>query len=321
MSNSEAPPARSRREERRLAREYEKQQQGAWYPRWFWPSFAAPAIFWQVVFFAASFYVILAVAFGTVDFYRNALPIFQPWWWDFSTLTDQLHRIFGGVYQDVYLRTFGYVAMASVVCLLIGYPIAYFVARYGGKRKALFLVLLIMPFWISYLMRMYAWTSLLETDGYVNGLLTFLHILPKPYGWLEGKGITVVLGLVYGYVPYLILPLYGQLDRINANLLEAGRDLGASPTKTFWRVTLPLSKPGILAGLIIVTLPMFGDYYTNNLLSQSPKTTMIGNLIDFTYSTPGLAGQGASLVLTVVVLLIVPMVWYLRYTAKAASEK
>jgi spermidine/putrescine transport system permease protein len=113
----------------------------------------------------------------------------------------------------------------------------------------------------------------------------------------------------------------GQLDRINANLLEAGRDLGASPTKTFWRVTLPLSKPGILAGLIIVTLPMFGDYYTNNLLSQSPRTTMIGNLIDFTYANPGLAAQGASLVLTVVVLLIVPMIWYLRYTAKAAAAK
>ena len=320
MSSTEAQPARSRREQRRLARAYSKQQ-GAWYPRWFWPSFAAPAIVWQIVFFAASFYVILAVAFGTVDFFRNALPIFQPWWWDFSTLTEQLHKIFGGVYQEVYLRTFGYVAMASILCLLIGYPIAYFVARYGGRRKALFLVLLIMPFWISYLMRMYAWGSLLEPDGYVNDLLMFLQILQKPYGWLEGKDITVVLGLVYGYVPYLILPLFGQLDRIDASMLEASRDLGASSTKTFLRVTLPLSKPGILAGLIIVTLPMFGDYYTKDLLSQSPKTTMIGNLIDFTYANTGLAAQGASLVLTVVVILIVPMVWYLRYTAKAAEAK
>ena len=320
MSDTDARPARSRREERRLAREYAKQS-GAWYPRWFWPSFAAPATVWQIVFFAASFYVILAVAFGTVDFYRNALPVFQPWWWDFSTFTDQLSKIFGGPYQTVYLRTFAYVATASAICLLIGYPIAYFVARYGGRRKALFLVLLIMPFWISYLMRMYAWASLLETDGYVNDLLTFLHILPEPYGWLEGRSITVVLGLVYGYMPYLILPLYGQLDRIDASLLEAGRDLGASPVKTFWRVTLPLSKPGILAGLIIVTLPMFGDYYTKDLLSQSPRTTMIGNLIDFTYVTPGLTAQGASLVLTVVVILIVPMVWYLRYTAKAAAAR
>ena len=321
MSATGTPPARSRRDQRRVDREYARQQQGAWYPRSFWPSFAAPAMFWQAVFFAASFYVILAVAFGTQDFFRNALPVFQPWWWDFSTFSDQLDKIVGGVYQAVYLRTFMYVGLASVLCLLIGYPIAYFVARHGGRRKALFLVLLIMPFWISYLMRMYAWSSLLEVDGYVNDILTFLHILPEPYGWLEGTHITVILGLVYGYVPYLILPLYGQLDRIDGAMLEASRDLGANPVKTFWRVTLPLSKPGILAGLIIVTLPMFGDYYTKDLLSMSPRTTMIGNLIDFTYQNPGLTAQGASLVLTVVVLLIVPMIWYLRYTAKAAAAK
>jgi spermidine/putrescine transport system permease protein len=320
VSDTEARPHRSRREERRIQRELTKQQ-GAWYPRWFWPSFAVPAILWQVLFFAASFYVILAIAFGTVDFYQNPLPVYQPWWWSFSSFTQQVGRIFGGIYQQVYLRTLAYVAVASVACLLIGYPIAYFVARYGGRRKALFLVLLIMPFWISYLMRMYAWQSLLAPDGYVNRLLTFLHILQAPYGWLDGKGITVVLGLVYGYLPYLVLPLYGQLDRIDQSHLEAGRDLGASPAKTFWRVTLPLSKPGILAGLIIITLPMIGDYYTNNLLSQSPRTTMIGNLIDFTYNTPGLGAQGASLVLTVVVLLILPMLWYLRYTAKAAEAK
>jgi spermidine/putrescine transport system permease protein len=207
------------------------------------------------------------------------------------------------------------------VCLLLGYPIAYFVARYGGRRKGLFLILLIMPFWISYLMRMYAWQSLLERDGYVNDLLTFLHVLQTPFGWLEGHGVTVVMGLVYGYLPYLILPLFGQLDRIDQSQLEAGRDLGASPAKTFWRVTLPLSKPGILAGLIIITLPMFGDYYTNDLLSQSPKTKMIGNLIDFTYVSPGLQAEGASLVLTVVVILILPMLWYLRYTARAAEAK
>lgn len=320
MSEPAAGPARSRRETRRIQRASARQQ-GPWYPRWFWPTFATPAIFWQVVFFAASFYVILAVAFGTVDFFRNALPVFQPWWWDFSTFGQQIARIFGGFYQDTYVRTFEYVLVSSLACLVIGYPIAYFVARYAGRRKGLFLILLIMPFWISYLMRMYAWQSLLERDGYVNDLLGFLQIMQKPYGWLEGHGITVVLGLVYGYLPYLVLPLFGQLDRINQSQLEAGRDLGASPAKTFWRVTLPLSKPGILAGLIIITLPMFGDYYTNNLLSQSPKTQMIGNLIDYTYVTPGLAAEGASLVLTVVVILILPMLWYLRYTSRAAEAK
>jgi hypothetical protein len=125
----------------------------------------------------------------------------------------------------VYLRTFGYVLAAGATCLLIGYPIAYFVARYGGRRKGLFLALLIMPFWISYLMRMYAWQSLLERDGYVNDMLRFFQVMQEPFGWLEGHGITVVIGLVYGYLPYLILPLYGQLDRIDQSQLEAGRDL------------------------------------------------------------------------------------------------
>jgi spermidine/putrescine transport system permease protein len=151
----------------------------------------------------------------------------------------------------------------------------------------------------------------------VNRLLRFLHLIPEPVPWLEGKPITVVLGLVYGYIPYMILPLYGFLDRIDANLLEAGRDLGASPAGTFWRVTLPLSKPAILAGLVIVSLPMFGDYYTNNMLSNSPRTTMIGNLIDDSVFAFGQGPQGAVLVVLLMLLLIAPMMYYLRSTLRA----
>ena len=148
-----------------------------------------------------------------------------------------------------------------------------------------------------------------------------LPFVSGPVGFLEGKHITVILGLVYGYVPYMILPIFGQLDRIHPALLEGGRDLGASPTQTFFRVTLPLSKPAIFAGLIIVTLPMFGDYYTTELLSGSPRNTMIGSIIDLTYVTPGQGPEGASFVLTLVVMLVFPMYWYLRYTARAAEEK
>ncbi len=113
----------------------------------------------------------------------------------------------------------------------------------------------------------------------MNDILTGLHIVGEPVNWLAGKHITVILGLVYGYIPFMILPLFGSLDRINQSLLEAGRDLGGSPYETFRRVTLPLSRPAILAGLVIVSLPMFGDYYTNNLLGTT-KTSMFGNLID-----------------------------------------
>ena len=131
----------------------------------------------------------------------------------------------------------------------------------------------------------------------------------------------MVLGLVYGYVPYMILPLFGFLDRIQTNLLEAGRDLGASPISTFFRVTLPLSKPAIYAGLVIISLPMFGDYYTNNLLSNSPKTNMIGNLIDDAVGTPGQGAIGAVLVLFLMVILIIPMLYYMRSTLRAQEER
>jgi spermidine/putrescine transport system permease protein len=168
-------------------------------------------------------------------------------------------------------------------------------------------------------MRMLAWRTLLTNDGYINGLLGAVG-LPK-FGWLEGQSITVVLGLVYGYIPYMILPLYGFLDRINPSLLEAGRDLGASPVKTFLRVTLPLSRPAILAGLVIVSLPMFGDYYTNNMLSNSPKTNMIGNILDDSIQTSGQGPEAGVFTLILMVMLIVPMLYYLRSTARDLERR
>ena len=269
-----------RRKGRRRRRRHE--ESGVWYPRGFWQSFALPGIVWLLLLFVLPFYVIFAVGFGTIDLFRNPLPVWQPWYWTMQYLTDVLGKIFGAhaFLQPAYVRTFVYVFVASTLCLAIGYAVAYYVARFAGKWRTLILVLLISPFWISYLMRMLAWVNLLDDKGYVNKAITLLHLAPRPINWLEGNPVTVVLGLVYGYVPYMILPLFGFLDRIQTSLLEAGRDLGAGPVSTFWRVTLPLSKPAILAGVVIVALPMFGDYYTNDLLSQSPKTAMIGNLIN-----------------------------------------
>lgn len=297
-------------------------EQGAWYPRWYWPSFAAPGALWVATFFALPLYLVFAVAFGTVDTFGSPFPIYQPYYWSFEQFNKIGEKICCGehaFYQPTYIRTFVYVAVASAICLTLGYTVAYFVARFGGKRRTLLLVLLVMPFWISYLMRMYAWQSLLQDDGLVNTVLLKLHLIGHPVFWTSGKHITVIMGLVYGYIPYMILPLYGALDRINQSLLEAGRDLGASPTRTFFRVTLPLSKQAILAGLVIVSLPMFGDYYTNSLLSTNPKTRMIGNLIDFWLNLKGGSTKAASLVITLIVILIVPMMYYL-YSTKRVSE-
>jgi ABC-type spermidine/putrescine transport system permease subunit I len=294
-----------------------------WYPSWYWPSFAAPATIWIVILFVLAFYVVVSVAFGTVDpVFRNPLPVYEPWWWSAGQFRDVLSRFVGGnaYFMPAAIRTLIYVAAASSVCLIIGYGVAYYVSRHGGRLKGLFLVLLISPFWISYLMRVYAWQSLLTEDGYVNDALRFLHLASHSVNWLDGKPITVVLGLVYGYIPYMILPIYGQLDRINQNLLEAARDLGASPPRTFLRVTLPLSKQAILAGLVIVSLPMFGDYYTNDLLG-STNTSMYGNLIDTAINNPGQGPQAGSLVLILVVLLALPIAYYLRTTKRAVESR
>jgi len=308
----------------RTSRGAAAERHGAWYPRWFWPSFTIPGVVWLVVLFLVPFYVVLSVAFGTFDpLFRQPLPIWNPLQWYPGTFGQVLGQIFGqnAFLGPAFLRTFAYVGAASVLCLLIAYPVAYYVARYAGRRRGLLLVLLIAPFWISYIMRMFAWVNLLEANGWVNKTLMFLHLAAKPINWLHGNPLTVVLGLAYGYVPYMILPLFAGLDRIDANLLEAARDLGASRARTFRRVTLPLSKPAILAGLVIAALPMFGDYFTNDLLSSSPRTSMIGNLIDDAVGTPGQGAIGACLVLILMVILVIPMFWYIRSTARSTRER
>ena len=294
---------------------------GAWYPRWYWPGFAFPGTLWMLVLFVLPFYVVVSIAFGTVDpVFQSPLPVYEPWWWTKRYLLEEWHFA-TGEFRAVELRTIVYVVLATAICLVIAYAVAYYVARFGGKRKMLFLALLIAPFFISYLMRMLSWVELLQPNGYVNGVLSFLHITPHPINWLAGVPFTVVMGLVYGYIPYMILPLYGFLDRIDQSQLEAGRDLGASPFRTFVRVTLPLSKPAILASLVIVTLPMFGDYYTNNLLSGSPKTSMFGNLLDNSMEATGQGPEAAILVLFLVVFLMIPMLYYMRETAKAQRNQ
>lgn len=285
-----------------------------WIPQRFWRRLAAPATLWIVAFFVVPLYVVVCVAFGTVDpVFRSPLPVWQPWWWTFAHAQGTLAKVVGP-FAPTYLRTFAYVAIASLLCLVIGYAVAYHVARHGGRRRSLYLVLLVAPFWISYLMRMLAWRSLLTDDGYVNRLLGLVGM--APVGWLDGKAVTVVLGLVYGYVPYMIFALYAFLDRIDPRLLEAGRDLGADPRRTFLRVTLPLSRPAILSGLVVVSLPMFGDYYTTTLLSSSPRTAMIGNILDGAINTSGQGPEAAVLTLVLLALLLVPMVGYLRSTAR-----
>jgi ABC-type spermidine/putrescine transport system permease subunit I len=299
-----------------------RQPEARQHNKFFFILLAAPGIIWLALLFLVPFYDVLAIAAGRLNFLTEVpVAVYNPLSWSHANLVDTWHAIFGATSYELPImwRTVWYTAVASGLSLLVGYPAAYFVARFAGRRKALFLVLLIAPFWISYMMRMLAWIDLLQTNGYLNKVLGGIG-LSGSTDWLGGKWYTVVLGLVYGYIPYLILVLYAGLDRIDGSLLEAGRDLGLSRARTFIKVTLPLSRQPILTGLLITVLPMLGDYFTNNLLSGTRTTAMIGNVIDSQLGTNGFEGQGAVLSMIVLAVLVVPMIYYVRQTARSARE-
>jgi ABC-type spermidine/putrescine transport system permease subunit I len=292
------------------------------YRRWLWPGFATPGIVWLILLFLVPFYAVVAVAFGTVDpILLQPVPLWNPIDWNVGWILEVLQRLEpGGTFYGVALRTIAYVGIALALSLLIGYPVAYYIARHAGRLKGLLLILIILPLWISYLMRMLAWVNLLGPDGYVNRFLTYTHVLSQPRDWLGGQPSTVILALVYGYIPYLILPLFAALDRIDRSHLEAARDLGASPWSTFRTVTLPLSKAGILGGAVLITLPMFGDYYTPNIVSSAPTTSMIGNQIDFYFHYGGQPTIGAAITVVLAVFLTALMAYYMWTIHRASRE-
>jgi ABC-type spermidine/putrescine transport system permease subunit I len=283
-----------------------------------WAVLAAPGIGWLLLFFLAPLYVVLAIVFGTVDpLFRTPVPVWNPLEWNPDQFNYVLSRIGpDGVYFAALVRTVAYVGIASILCLLIAFPVAYYVSRLAGSRKGLLIALLIAPFWISYMMRMLAWVNLLQNDGLVNRILNFGGILNLQVDWLTGQPVVVILGMAYGYVPYMILPLYAGLDRLSQPMLEASRDLGANRVSSFLRVTLPLCRPTILAAVLLTCLPMLGDYFTNDLLSASPKTAMVGNLINDSVQAPGQTGQAGAFVMLVLVATVVPMFYYVRVTLR-----
>lgn len=279
-----------------------------------WPALALPGTLWLILLFLVPMYVVFAIVFGQVDpVFRTPLPVWNPVQWNTVQFTDVFRHIVGsqGFFGPALLRTAIFVFSASAICLLIAYPVAYYTARLATRNRKLLLALLIAPFWISYMMRMLAWVNLLQNDGLVNETLG-LGVFSVNVDWLDGRSFVVIMGLVYGYVPYMILPLYAGLDRLQPNILEAARDLGAGRFDTFRRVTLPLSRPAIVASVLLTCLPMLGDYFTNDLLSGSPRTSMVGNLINNTVLTPGQTGQAGAFVLLVLVVSLVPMLWYVR---------
>jgi spermidine/putrescine transport system permease protein len=299
--------------------------------RWIWRILAAPGVVWLSVFFLVAMYTVLCVALGNQDTLNQPIPFWNPLDWNVGYLIETLKDFWNrGPFYTVFVRTVVFVFVAMGLSLLIGYPVAYYAARHAGRWRGLVLLLLVLPFWINYLMRMLAWINLLSPDGWgtrflhaigIEALFEKLGLLSQDGGWLNGQASSVVIALVYGYIPFLILPLYAALDRIDQRHIEAARDLGASPFAAFRRVTLPLSVPGILAGVVLIALPMFGDYYTQDLISASPRTNMIGNQIDEFARQGSQKTVGAVLTMLLALVLLVMMFYYLRTTRRADLER
>ena len=224
----------------------------------------------------------------------------QPW-----TLENYL-RLADPLYGGILFRSFLISLISTLLCLLLGFPLALFIAR-SGTRRNLYLNLVMIPFWTSFLVRTYAWMFLLRDTGLINTALIAVGLISEPLPLLYNDG-AVILGLVYGYLPFMVLPLYTTLEKLDRSLLEAAADLGARPCTAFVHVILPLSMPGIRAGSILVFISCIGAYLTPDLLGGS-KTIMIGNVVQnqFTSARDWPFGAACSLVLMALVMLLLKM--------------
>ena len=216
---------------------------------------------------------------------------------------ENYQRVIDPLYAAILLRTFVMAATATLGCLVLGFPLALFISR-AGSRKNLYLQLVILPFWTSFLVRTYAWMFLLRDTGLINSVLLATGLIREPLPLLYNDG-AVFVGLVYGYLPFVVLPLYATLERLDKSLLEAAADLGARPWMTLTRVVIPLCAPGFRAGALLVFIPCLGAYLTPDLLGGS-KTVMVGNVIQnqFTTARDWPFGAAVSLLLMAIVMVL-----------------
>ena len=210
--------------------------------------------------------------------------------------------LFRGDYLRIFLRTLSFAFTTNVICLLIGYPIAYSIVMYGGKWKILLVFFVVIPAWMCYLIRIYAIWILTTYSGIINTILLKLGLISVPLTIL-GTPYVVMLGLAYIYFPYMVLPIYASLDGLDRSLLEAAVDLGATPLRRFFTVTLPLTKGGIIAGTILVFIPCLGEWITPLLLGGG-KTMMAGNLVALYFTKTGNIPMGSSIAATLTALII-----------------
>ncbi|HET7888777.1 MAG TPA: ABC transporter permease subunit [Bradyrhizobium sp.] len=274
---------------------------------------------WMALFFLVPFLFVLKISLSQTAI---AQPPYTP---VFNLVQggDAIREAFGALSFDnfrlllsdnlyvlSYLRSLTVAAISTAILLLIGYPIAYGMARLSPRWQAVAMMLVIVPFWTSFLIRIYAWINILQHDGLLNQVLLALHIVSTPVVWLSTDG-AMYLGIVYSYLPFMILPLYATLSKLDPALLEAASDLGASPRQAFWQVTFPLSLPGVGAGALLCFIPIVGEFVIPDLLAGS-DSLMIGQTLWLEFFTNKDWPVASAVAVVLLLLLVVPLVLYDR---------
>jgi putrescine transport system permease protein len=274
---------------------------------------------WMALFFLVPFLFVLKISLSQTAI---AQPPYTPVFdvgegWEaikaaFAALSFDNFRLLisDDLYVLSYLRSLMVAAISTSILLLIGYPIAYGMARLPQRWQAIAMMLVIVPFWTSFLIRIYAWINILQHDGLLNQILLALHLVSTPVVWLSTDG-AMYLGIVYSYLPFMILPLYATLSKMDPALLEAANDLGASPRAAFWRVTFPLSLPGIGAGALLCFIPIVGEFVIPDLLAGS-DVLMIGQTLWLEFFTNKDWPVASATAVVLLLLLIAPLLLYDR---------
>lgn len=269
-----------------------------------------PPVVWIMLFFIIPFFIVLKISFSEALF---AAPPYTPllvWASDTSlmiklNLANYWDLVLDDLYISSYFRSLSLAGISTFFCLLVGFPMAYGIARSSAHWRTPLLLLVILPFWTSFLIRVYAWIGLLSNKGVVNELLINLGIIDYPLPLLYNN-FAVCLGIVYSYLPFMILPLYATLEKMDARYLEAAADLGARPVKAFFKVTLPLAMPGIFAGSMLVFIPAVGEFVIPELLG-GPENIMVGKVLWIEFFQNQDWPIASSLAVALLILLVLPM--------------
>jgi len=276
---------------------------------------------WLFLLAAAPLLIVLNYSLAEMD----VASVNSLWQWADQALTVKLNfsnYLFlseDPLYFKTYLSSLKYAAITTLWCLLLGYPFAYFMARSPAHLRPLLLMLVMLPFWTSFLLRIYAWKTLLTGNGLVNNSLMALGLIDAPLHMMNTP-FSLTIGMVYAYLPFMILPLYANLVKLDLSLLEAAADLGASPWKTFWLVTVPLSRRGIIAGSLLVFIPAVGEYVIPELLG-GPDTLMIGRVLWDEFFSNNDWPMASAVTVVMILLILVPMALFNKYHDDTVGEK